>query len=265
MENEFVDNVALNDEEKEILDNAALNEDGKFKLVIFYDNDDLFDSMAYIVTKDDGKRRIKNNFAKKLLDSKLAIKILSEKIETKEEKLSRWIKNAIKNSEGQYLIYECDDYKNIENNSGWNPVYYIVNTNFTETRIGRAEAVELIKNGSAVKITKDELEKMRKFQTVEVEKIFEPYAKENFLSEVFISGRVRPVSEKLLRQKDWLIQLSAKKTKIKLSSCNSIKITLTKILLWVTSRPKIILKCGREFSITFARRRRKIPTRNFSL
>ena len=34
MENEFVDNVALNDEEKEILDNAALNEDGKFRSCI---------------------------------------------------------------------------------------------------------------------------------------------------------------------------------------------------------------------------------------
>ena len=111
MENEFVDNVALNDEEKEILDNAALNEDGKFKLVIFYDNDDLFDSMAYIVTKDDGKRRIKNNFAKKLLDSKLAIKILSDKIETKAYAKEKFLSEVFISEEKYNLLVNLLEHK----------------------------------------------------------------------------------------------------------------------------------------------------------
>ncbi len=107
---------------------------------------------------------------------------------------------------------------------------------------------------------------------------FNSYTKEDFLSEVFISEEKYNLLINLLERKKNIIlqgapgvgktfaaiRLSAKKTKIKLSSCSFIKIILTKILLWVTSRPKIILSCGQVFSTTSAKKPKKIPIKNFS-
>lgn len=111
---------------------------------------------------------------------------------------------------------------------------------------------------------------------------YNSYSKEDFLSEVFISAeryqtliatlerkkilfcKMRRALEKLLRQKDWRIQLSARRTTAKLNLCNFTKIILTKILLSVTNRLQIILNCRQEFFIIFAKKLKKISAKNFS-
>ncbi len=57
----------------------------------------------------------------------------------------RWLENALVR-DGKYIV-QPEYYKGLDENPNWHPVYYVLNDDFTKTRIGLEVAYELYKTG----------------------------------------------------------------------------------------------------------------------
>ena len=62
-----------------------------------------------------------------------------------QEKKARWLKKAMVR-DGKYIV-QVEYYAGMESNPNLHPVYYVVNTDFTKTRIGLEVAHELYSTG----------------------------------------------------------------------------------------------------------------------
>ena len=115
------------------------------------EDDELIDEpeMTGIPTAAAVETEIKDNAAKKL----------SAKAQKYEAQKANWLKNAKLTDEGKYIIVVEVDYKGYAEHPTWRPVFYVVNTDLTLTRIGIKLTYELSAN--AVEMTKEELKELK--------------------------------------------------------------------------------------------------------
>ena len=126
---------------------AEENEIDKYAFNIAEENDaedELVDPPVEIITKTE----------KEIAEEKKSKKAAEDK--------SRWLKNAKIDENGNYTIIIDNNYKNLENNPGWHPTYYIVTKDLKKIRIGMNLAKELIALGKTTQTTKEKVAEIKK-------------------------------------------------------------------------------------------------------